>query len=113
MKKQVIKDIFTKLGKKEFGFVLNGTKYGDMKWWWPSGQLKEHAFIDEKHGGPLGENKWWHPDGTLLHHSFSRVNILGKIVETNYIVHGIVKKQPPKNLKSGFILGSDGKYYHD
>ena len=40
MKKQVIKDIFTKLGKKEFGFVLNGTKYGDMKRWWPSGQLK-------------------------------------------------------------------------
>ena len=90
-------DIFTKLGEEAFSVWLSGKVLdGECKRWFANGQLMEHGFWE--HGQLDGECKRWYENGQLMEHRFWKN---GEVVRL------------PKNVKKGFILGGDGKFYAD
>jgi antitoxin component YwqK of YwqJK toxin-antitoxin module len=92
-RREIIRDIFTKLGEDFFTIWLSGKKkegeckrwyangqfwehsfwknnkrHGEFKEWWDNGQIVEHSFW--KNGECHGEYKIWHPNGQIKEHSF-------------------------------------------
>lgn len=69
LRRQGIKDIFTKLGETEFIIWFSGIEYeGEYKVWYGNGQLAVHAFY--KRNKLHGEYKGWYPDGQMWKHAF-------------------------------------------
>ena len=68
-KRQVIKDIFTKFGKLNFGVWISGAGgEGEYKSWYSNGQIHAHAFY--KNDKLEGEYKYWYKNGQIEEHSF-------------------------------------------
>jgi len=77
MKREQVRDIFTKYGKETFSLWFSGMKgVGEYKSWHANGRLATHGFM--KKGRIDGENKAWHVNGELLVHQLYKDGVMIK-----------------------------------
>jgi antitoxin component YwqK of YwqJK toxin-antitoxin module len=134
LRKKYIEQIFTdykKFSKFIYGqhnIWLSGTKgEGECKRWWSRRVIDMHGYY--KNGNKIGEFKRWNHDGSIFIHSWYNKN--GKLNGEYKEDHGdgidkvsywyknggqgeyLGADKKKYNLKNGYMLGGDGKYYPD
>ena len=99
-KQNIIKMTFENFGKANFGVYFSGiTGEGEYKGWSPSRYLQVHCWC--KNGNREGEYKFWLPE------------VRAADQHLWFIKDKEVEFPKDVKLKSGYILGGDGKYYKD
>jgi len=120
-----IRDIFTKVGiEPVLLWIGKDDEIGTRIQLYKNGQIKELSHYGEN-GIPHGEYKQWYPNGQLWTHCIYKYDVIYgeyklwdkagkfKIHEFYRNKNEMADESLPKELKKGFIMSVEGKYYAD